>query len=208
MNYEIIENCSPYYIRFKWNGLLDLIKFVSEQPVYIENGTQHSAYTHYDFDVSSAQQIINLLPMKEFNFTLERVALFITPAGKISSIHKDGNSNRFSINIPIKVLDNKCITKWYSDNTFKNIPPVGLPYTRRIPIASSSNIDAVQTMIAQPNECILFNTDVYHSWDNSQSTNQRVVLTLRVKNSENIYFEDVKKILFGNVAESGLLQQS
>jgi len=52
-------------------------------------------------------------------------------------------------------------------------------------------------MTAKPNECILFNTDIWHDFDNSQSTNRRMVLTLRVNNPSTFYFDDAKKALFG-----------
>ena len=54
-------------------------------------------------------------------------------------------------------------------------------------------------MIAQPNEAILFNTEIFHNWDNSLSNNERVVLTLRPTLSvrREIYFDTMKKIMFG-----------
>ena len=54
-------------------------------------------------------------------------------------------------------------------------------------------------MTAKPGECILFNTDIFHDWDNQLSNNYRVVLTLRIKQplTGKIYFEDAKKIIFG-----------
>jgi hypothetical protein len=50
-------------------------------------------------------------------------------------------------------------------------------------------------MTAVPNEMILFNTDIYHSWEN-KSKHVREVLTLRIEEDKNLSFLDVRKILF------------
>jgi hypothetical protein len=52
-------------------------------------------------------------------------------------------------------------------------------------------------MIAIQGECILFNTDIYHDFDNRYSENERIILTLRPTFSQSITFEDAKQILFG-----------
>jgi hypothetical protein len=57
------------------------------------------------------------------------------------------------------------------------------------------NHTPVKTMIAQQNECILFNTEIYHDWNNN-SSNERVVLTLRLNSPSSVYYDDVKQILF------------
>jgi hypothetical protein len=55
----------------------------------------------------------------------------------------------------------------------------------------------LKSMVAQSGECILFNTDMFHDWDNSSSKNERMVLTLRLKdyNKPNSSFEDARDIL-------------
>ena len=52
-------------------------------------------------------------------------------------------------------------------------------------------------MSAVANECILFNTDIYHSWDNTKSSDQRIVLTMRDINVETVSYDEAKQILFG-----------
>lgn len=192
--YTIIEDCSPYYIRFTWNGLSELIDYISAQSVDTSKGVKR-AYTHYNFDLPTAANIINNLPMKDsINFNQERVALFITDPGAKSSIHKDGSKMRCGINIPLVVLDDCCKTKWYSDESLATAPKVYDDYSRiRYPVIEPTPI---KTTVFGTNECILFNTDIYHSWDNSTSTNVRSVLTLR-NTSGDLYFDEVKELLFG-----------
>ena len=55
---------------------------------------------------------------------------------------------------------------------------------------------SLKRMTAVQGECILFNTDIYHDFDNSESLNRRTVLTLRHKNPGRWYFDDIKKVLF------------
>jgi hypothetical protein len=56
-----------------------------------------------------------------------------------------------------------------------------------------------KTLIAKPDECMLINTDIFHDWDNSKSSNLRVILTLRLEleTTGSVYFEDARKIIFG-----------
>lgn len=193
--YTIIEDCSPYYIRFTWDKLPKLINFIKAQPIDLTSRLDRTAYTHYNFDDTTAQHIVEQLPMnQDFVFDMIRVSLFITPPGGKSTIHKDGLDNRMSINIGISILDNKCTTSWFTDDSVGHLVQVNDDYSRVI--VAEGPIAPIKQMVAQPNECILFNTDIYHLWDN-RSDNTRIVLTLRDLDHGNIYFEDAKKKLFG-----------
>jgi hypothetical protein len=193
--YTVIEDCSPYYIRFTWDKLPELINFIKTQPIDPAGKLERAAYTHYSFDDATAQQIVNQLPMKQdFVFDMIRVSLFITPPGGKSTIHKDGLDNRMSINIPILILDNKCTTAWYTDESVSHLEQANDDYSRVV--VAKGSVTPIKQMIAQSNECILFNTDIYHLWDN-QSKNTRIVLTLRDMDHGNLHFEDAKKKLFG-----------
>jgi hypothetical protein len=206
MKYEIIEDCSPYYIRFKFEGLNEIIKYTSDAieklgssaytSLYPQN---YKGYSHCNFTDDIAEQITSMLPMTtSFSFNKKRVAIFDTNPGGGCGIHKDGYNCKISFNIPIEVHDKLCITNWYSDETFIDKPILGMPYSRNIhrDFNSMNQFPAVKTMTALPNEMILFNTNIYHSWDNIISPNRRKVLTLRIINNNNLMFEDVRKILF------------
>jgi hypothetical protein len=194
--YTIIEDSSPYYIRFAWEGLEDIIKFISIQPIDINKGTQEESYVHYNFDMKTAGDIIHRLPMKsDLVINYDRVSLFITDPGNKSAIHKDGAETRYSINIPISILDDDCLTAWFSDESLKDARQQNSEYSR---IADIDNCPIpIKSMVVKSNECVLFNTDIYHSWDNEKSVNKRIILTLRDIDVANVYFDDVKKTLFG-----------
>ena len=196
MNYEIIEDCSPYYIRFTHDGLYNIIDLVGQNFKYprTENGFEHIAFSE---EIGS--KILTKVPFADqLKLMKERVSLFFTRPGHYYRAHKDGNNNRFSINYTVLVADDKCVTSWYGEE-LKDLYPVDTHNntSRECEGFIKDNHIPLKTMTAQPNECILFNTEIYHDWDNSKSTNNRVILTLRTApTNREIYFEDVRKILF------------
>ena len=198
MSYTIIEDCSPYYIRFTFPKLSEIIQYVRLQPIAISK--DQTNYHHNTFDPQTGTSILKMLPMyNQFKWQTKRVSIFSTLPNRASSIHKDGDDTRVSFNIPITVLDDKCITSWYADDIFKEYSIIGEPYSRII-FWDKSKYDSIPTlkkMTAKPNEMILFNTDIFHSWDN-RSENIREVLTIRVQDPHLLYFDQAKQIIFGN----------
>ena len=198
MKYEIIEDCSPYYIRFTYDGMSEFIKYA--QDVYDNFSWENdlSTFRHLMLPILNGKDILSKTPLATDLFLNEkRVSYFYTPPNFYYRAHKDGLTHRYSINYTIKVLDNNCITSWYDDD-------IELSYKKEYLSGTSRELDGfvkenhtpVKTMVAQPNECILFNTDIYHDWDNRNSSNERVVLTLRATMPARVYYNDVKQILF------------
>ena len=112
-------------------------------------------------------------------------------------IHKDGRNRKVSFNIPIEIHDELCITKWYDDSLFAGKELKILPYTRNIvrSLDTMQHFPHSKEMIAKPGEAILFNTDIYHSWDNTKSPEWRKILTLKLV-EDNVSFQQAKEILF------------
>lgn len=208
MNYTIIEDCSPFYIRFTFEGLDKLIDFFKgfQYPEKNDLGFRHIVLN----PDTKALEVLDLVPMsKQMPFMTKRVSMFMTEPGMYYGAHKDGPNHRFSINFTVMVLDDKCVTSWYSDEDLKDyeitrtyLPSLGIDSprpnnSREIVGWDRSKHTPIKSMIAKPNEAILFNTDIFHDWDNRQSTNRRAVLTLRHADPGQVYFEDARKILFG-----------
>jgi hypothetical protein len=194
--YTIIEDCSPYYIRFTWDGLIELINNIAIRQIDLNTGLKRSGYIHYNFGPEMSDYIMSALPMKDtVCIDKNRVALFVTPPGGKSVIHKDGKAARYSINLPIIVADDQCITNWYSDESLNSFKKENDDYSRVV-VIDSIVPEATKSITVQPNECILFNTDIYHSWDNGKSFNERKILTLRDVDIENVFFNDIKEKLF------------
>jgi hypothetical protein len=204
MKYQIVEDCSPYYIRFTWDSLSELIEFVKNQPLDPSlSKVYDKCYTHWNYDSEVSNKILNKLPMNNsMRLNKNRVSVFETPPGQGCGIHKDSSDHRMSINIPIQISDSDCITNWYDDSLFENHALIGdakfQQYSRNVftNYKLMDKFPTLKTMIALPNEAILFNTEIYHSWSNINSKNHRKILTLRSVDPGNMYFEDARKILF------------
>jgi hypothetical protein len=206
--FTIIEDCSPYYIRFTHDRIKDLIEYCKKCIPSLENKKWlFEGFIHHKLSLEQAEELLmrtpisNLMPLNQ-----NRVSLFISKPGIYYRAHKDGLNHRFSINYTIQIADDKCVTSWYCDDDLKHYP---IDYlggnSRECKEFNPKNHTPLKSMIAKPGECILFNTDLFHDWDNSQSDNYRIILTLRMKqpNVGQTYFEDAKKIIF----ESGTQYQ-
>ena len=199
MKYTIIENCSPYYIRFTHDGIDDIINYCNECTTY--DILNLKDFVHYRLPEEKALHMLTLVPMAEqMPLMKNRVSLFISPPGIYYRAHKDGLHNRFSINYISKVLDDKCVTSWYDDNDLKDykIDKLTNNTSRECFEFVKENHTPVKSFVAKQNEGVLFNTEIFHDWDNRTSTNPRVVLTLRIieELKPQTYFEDARKILF------------
>ena len=195
--YKIIEDCSPYYIRFTHENIDAIIAQCKD---VVSSSVYEKGFTHQRLDIPVAEDILKLMPMsKQLNFLKLRVSLFVTQPGHYYRAHKDGTSMRIGINYTVNVLDDKCITNWYADKDLEEYPidylqnrsasreVLGFDRHKHTPLKSTTFVEG---------ECILFNTDTFHDVDNTESSNQRVILTLRLAHTENLFFNDVKQILF------------
>jgi len=190
---EIIEDVSPYFLRLNHSGLDNVI---DKCLLYIKGLTFDSTgFTHYKFSTDQAKDILDSVPFSSlFNFNLERVSLFVTAPGYYYRAHKDGLDHRFSINYTVKILDDKCVTSWYSDSDLDvyGIDNLKQKISRECEGFNKNKHQPLKSMTAKAKECILFNTDIFHDFDNSKSLNERIVLTLRDVNPGQIYFEEAK----------------
>lgn len=197
--FNIIEDCSPFYIRFTHPGLTELVEYCKS---IMPNLESMKDFNHYRLPEDKAKSVLSrtpissLMPLQE-----DRVSFFITTPGKYYRAHKDGLADRFSINYPLIISDDACVTNWYSDTDLKDYPIDNLPTltSRECVGFDKTKHTPIKTMTAKPGECILFNTEMFHDFDNSKSSNIRVVLTLRIRIPlrSRTYFKDAKKIIFG-----------
>lgn len=203
MIYTIIEDASPYYIRFTHEGIDNIIKQAESFCLSDYNIDASYGFLHHRLPNESAKSILSHVPMTaqlpEFND--DRVSLFVSTPGMYYRAHKDGLDHRFSINYTVRILDDKCVTSWYSDHDLRHyaIDNLKTNISRECVGFKKENHIPLKSMVARPGECILFNTEIFHDWDNRQSTNYRIVLTLRLKQPycSSLYFEDIRQTLFG-----------
>lgn len=195
MDLDILENSSPFYIRLTHPGIEKISDICLD---HIKDQTFTKAFTHYRLPIEQARQLVDLVPFSQkLDFNLDRVSLFVTQPGTYYRAHKDGMDHRISINYTIEILDDKCVTSWYSDSVSKKSKIDYLNGKSReiVDFVKEDHIP-LKTMIARPNECIVFNTDIFHDWDNRNSDNRRIVLTLRVKDPGVLYFRNIESLIY------------
>lgn len=201
--FKIIENCSPYYIRFTHHNLDEVIKR-SRCAVSDVNFTKQ--FTHHRLLPNQVEYIKEVCPLFNiFDLNSIRVSMFVSQPGLYYRAHKDGLNHRFSLNYTVKILDDKCVTSWYSDQELSHYPIDNLPTrsSRECVGFIKENHTPLKTMVAQPDECILFNTELFHDWDNRASYNERMVLTLRLASyaDADANFDNARNIIL-NLAKS------
>jgi hypothetical protein len=210
--FKIIKDCSPCYVLFTYDGLEEYIKLLQDiankSDFVISNNKGVTAiqqiypkYQTEEFYVknpSDLELIIDKNPCAEL-LNLDKSAAFLTTfPGVKSPIHLDINAEvnlpvNFRINYPIFVKDNKCITRWYNDLNLINHEKLSY-----IVDESLSQPTCVESLNFSQDYAILFNTTIYHEWDNTLSHNKRTIIGMRVDNDHSdMTYDQAKTILFG-----------
>ena len=215
-SFKIIENQSPYFIKFELPNLEDIKKFVI-QCIAIKMATMKKddrntskTYNHVNLDPKDGKKVLNMFPLsKLYNFDEERVGIFITPAYGGGGIHKDGPAlaegntgpHNISFNIPIKISDDKCVTKWFDDKSFKKKDVQHSKYSRNVflDFTKTDQYNEKVRTIMDPNSVLFMTTEKWHTFYNN-SRHTRMVLTLRLAKQErkNHSFVSIAKNLIDN----------
>lgn len=191
---NILNDQSPYYISYVDKNFQKIIDMAASQ----EDRGWNRVYKfkHEKLPIDLSEQILSLIPLSsKLELNVNRVSLFVSQPGLYYRPHKDGLSIRFGINYPVIIRDNLCITSWYDDSIADNklIDTMG-GTSREVEGFEEDQAIPVMSVSHSPGNPVLFNTDIFHNWDNTQSPNIRVILTLRSTNP-NITFADAKRIL-------------
>lgn len=200
---EIIENCSPYYIKFTFPKLEEIVSFAKSLEPDYSRSIKLPTFIHEYHSIENAKKIINMLPFAElFPWQYSRVSPIVTMPYGGSNIHKDGKTTKTSFNLPIEILDDKCVTYWYADEELADCLKIdtGATEARRADGWESKPRKPLKITVQRSNEMILFNTDIFHRWDNSKSNNFRTVLTFRTdpKFDDELTFEKVSSVLLAH----------
>lgn len=210
MLYTVIEDCSPFYVRFTHLGAdlviqqaIDTLKGVElvKSPSVAWPHNTHMGFIHHRPSAEACRALHNLIPMnQQLALNPNRAAMFITAPGYHYGVHRDG-VDCYSINYHVKIQDNDCRSNWYSHTDCQNysIDPVIAKLHNAWEL---KNFDydlhkPVKTMTAVQGECCLFNTEFFHDFNNSKSANIRIVMTLRDQNPAEVTFLQARQRLFG-----------
>ncbi len=195
--YNITKDNSPYFVEFEHTGIEQIVEAVKALGIDMQVQPR-VGFIHHPLQRVDAISMINLLPFADkIPINERRVSLFITRPGFYYRAHKDGLDHRVSINYGIDIRDDKCITSWYDDKDLVqySIDTLG-GYSREAVGFDKANHKPIHQMTAQQGKGVLLNTEIYHDFDNSESSEQRVLLTFRIKDAGEWYFEEVKSIIF------------
>lgn len=203
MEIEIIEDCSPYFIRFKHTGSDEIISRCRQYKIdQITNNNKK--FLHYKLPENQGKEILTMVPGHEqFNYLEKRVSLFVTQPGVYYRPHRDGLGLKMGINYIVDVRDDKCITSWYSFEEFEGRPIDNLENNNSREIADFNwraeyhKHTPLKSFTAQQGEVVLFNTDLYHDVNNVFSKNERTILTIRSGLWKQPSFEEARKVIFG-----------
>lgn len=123
-------------------------------------------------------------------------SIFSAAPGSYYRAHKDGQTIRYALNYVLEVADEECITSWYADSVAEKYNHGYLNgFSRELVDFEKEQHTPLISTTFKKNQCILFNTDIYHDFDNRTSKNWRHILTLRWSEPDNIYWTDALKIL-------------
>jgi len=191
----ILEDASPFYVRFTFDGIEKLVLSCKNYLSFIKFSDE--PFIHFKAPENIGTSFINKLPFDEINLNGARASFFITKSGYYYRAHKDGLDHRFSLNLTVEINDDLCITNWYDEKELSKYSIDTLNGQSRECVNFSKELhNPIKSMIAKEGEFILFNTEIFHDFDNSKSNNRRIVLTLRHNDPKNWYFEDIRKIIF------------
>ena len=190
----IIEDCYPFYVRFIHNEIDQIIALAKQS---VDNVKFFSPFTHYKLTEEHVSQLKSICPLYEhFDISENRVSMFVTQPGLYYRAHKDGLNHKFSFNYSIKILDNKCVTSWYDDKSLDHYKIDNLKNnnSRECEGFKKENHTPIKSVVIPANECVLFNTDIFHDLDKRKSTNERMILTFRLKyySKPNSTFDDAR----------------
>jgi hypothetical protein len=195
MNVKIIKDCRPYFLILEHDQQFDLMSYASR--VIEQNNYNWSrkilGFSNHRIASDDLHQIYELSLIKMFSQSFSEIfaSIYVTEPGMNYPIHTDGNSKHpinWSINYIITAKDDKCKTKWYSDDSVSGLKKIET--TGNILIKSQDNITEIHSEVFAEGQCILFNTAMFHSFDNSDSDNIRRVLTIR-KIFNQLPFDDI-----------------
>lgn len=204
MEFEIIEDCSPYYIRYRHSDYEKVIQWAKTFKERFIDPKPKLKFMHVRMPLNIGSQMVDMVYKgRELQLLERRASIFVNQPGMYYRPHRDGLAVKMGINYTVDIRDDKCVTSWYDFKDFEGRPIDNLANNSSREIADYNRavekdiIKPVKSMTAKNNEVILFNTDLYHDVDNTTSTNERTIITFRSSLFEKIDFFDARKIMFG-----------
>jgi hypothetical protein len=194
--FNILETKEPYYAIIDHDEKCEIISLAKEiikqeKFQWIKGSDQN--FKHQRLYTNDCVKLVEMSPLRALKNHCKNpyASIFSTAPGCYYRAHKDGLSIRFALNYLVDVEDNCCVTSWYDDRVsdfYKTDTLDGR--SRELDGFNKSNHQATCSTVFLPNQCVLFNTDVYHDFDNQQSNQIRNVLTIRFSEPDSYKWQD------------------
>jgi hypothetical protein len=201
--YTLLEDRSPYYIKFTYNNLDRFVATARELYQDQNKLIARKSVTGNEIEFNQAQDVYSdkLIKLTPFgaSLKLKHVFFFKCVPGMFFDAHVDSHAC-FHVNYPITLLDQAGYNHWYNNDMIEAKYLNGVPDATK-GFSHIKNFDPdyapSQSVVFAPNEAMLFNTKIYHSIDNRASRHERMVMALRPGNSE-MSFDQARACLFND----------
>ena len=207
---KILDQWYPFYCIIEHDNQYQVIdmakKIIKNQNYEFVSGNDY--FKHCRIPYSNTIEILELTPLRFLSSTCSKpyASIFSTGPGCSYRAHKDGTSIRYALNYLIDVQDDCCVTSWYDDQISDHYVTNTLNgRSRELENFDKSAHRPLCSTIFKQNQCVLFNTDKYHDFDNRLSSNTRNVLTIRFSMPIDFYWEDAHKKLQNHVSEKNFM---
>ena len=208
---HIIDNQSPYYIRFsvpELNIILPWLQQNMSNPAVCRDYpfTERAQREHHRKQID-IKEIWSHIPGKDIIPWSSTGTVFVTLPGGGSPLHRDKNprgiewDDHMGLNFPITVQDRCCHTHWVDDTVLKSYPNIEYSniHTVRHYVERKGQVPTARSVSLGPNEIMLVNTAIWHSWHND-SPHTRIIMSLRVKeNKKHWTFQQAREALFSKL---------
>jgi hypothetical protein len=194
----IIEDCSPYYIRFRHDNSDEIIKILQELTVLHKR--PNNSFTHY-LTADEQYNVTSLGPLKDNPEMIRKMAIITVPPGVVSLIHIDV---KWHLNyIAFQDDANPAVVNWYNSDLFSNYTleylthgkqwiPVG--YDPRVddPKAAYTPPEAIVTAKFLQGDVVLFNSALFHDFQNRSPITDRSIM-ISVPADPDLTFDQAKE---------------
>jgi hypothetical protein len=202
MKIEIIEDCSPYYMRIVHENMEDIIeigqRIAQANKQFFDEEASAKKVGHIRLPLADEYLIHTLSPFSLVKTKTRHTGMLSAKPNSYYVAHKDGLCNRFGINYYLEVNDDKCKTNWYDESVSQGYEVFNDgPFTRELKGFDPDKFTPAKTATFKQGECILINVDIYHDFDNRMSDSNRKLLSLRTINEGDVYYETARRALFG-----------
>jgi hypothetical protein len=209
MAYTILEDCSPYYVRFTHPDIDKIVAICQAQNIDAVGpeipatrvGIRPSNFKTVRLDAASSAGIAPCLPW-DSTFPNSVYTLFVSDPGLQFPIHKDAAADNFGINYVVQVQDNGSKTHWYDEADITSHITVAYntdSIVSRTVTTGDYKPTPIKTLAYEPGvaQGVLLNIGMYHSFENTSATNRRIIMITRCPSNSQYDFATAKKMMFG-----------